>query len=426
MITKKNLLKLWLPLAIMWIVMALEQPLITSVISRLDDALNQLAAFGFSFAIALLIEGPVIQMLSAGTAVTPSKQSYRKILSIMNYIAVIATLVHLILCIPSVFRFISVDLMGLPEELLKSAYYCFVSLIPWAATIGYRRLWQGVMIKHGRSKYVPIVMYIRLIIAIVILLLGYIFKPFSGALLGGIALCVGVISGMISSYIFAKPCIEALPEEASYEMSFKGMLRFYIPLAITSWITLGVRPLLNFGIVKGLFPVESLAVWPVILAYIFLYTSICQSLQEIIIAEYKKENLKVLRSFVNNIATIMVVLYFAILMIKPLLNFWFFDVSKLPTSLSEFLTVPLLLFMVMPFLSASISWYRGVLVSTRKTTNITMGVFFNVLSMFIVIIFIPMFFKIPGVYLASLAYCFAYLVEASFLAISVRREKINQ
>ena len=425
MITKKKLFKLWLPLALMWIVMALESPMITSAISRLPDALNQLAAFGFSFALALLIEGPVIHMLSAGTAITTSVSSYKKLLSIQRFLAIVTTLIHIFLSITPVFRFMAVNIMSLPSELVQPAHQAFAVMIPWSATIGYRRLWQGVMIKHGRSKYVPIVMYIRITLAAIVLAIGLIFQPFDGALLGGITLTVGVISGMISAYIFAKPCLDALPKTDNSDINKNQMIAFYVPLAITSMINLGVRPLLNIGIVRGTFPIESLALWPIVLAYIFLYTSIAQSLQEIIIAEYKKENLRVVKSFVNTVAAVLVSTYIVIYLIRPLWELWFVNISSVPPELLVYLPVTLAIFMIMPLVSARISWFRAILVAERKTTSLTYAVFINVGTLLLIIYGLPHFVQIPGVYLASLAYLFSYLFESLFLFYRSRKLHIG-
>lgn len=418
-ITKKKLFLSWVPLALMWIVMASEQPMITSFISRLPDATNQLAAFGYSFALALFIEGPIVQMLSAGTAITKSISSYKKILTIMNVLAIITLVAHLIFCIPSVFYFAAEKIFDLPTELIDSAYWCFVLMIPWSPTIGYRRLWQGVMIKHGRSKYVPIVMYIRIAVAFVVLFVGLNFLNIRGALLGGITLTFGVISGMISAYIFVKPILKELPETDSENLNLKQMINFYIPLAFTSWITLGIRPLLNLGITRGLNPIESLAIWPVILAYLFLYTSISQSLQEIIIAEYKKENLKTIKSFVNIVAICITVIYVIVYLSKPILNLWFINISNLPTALLNYLPISLGLVLILPFTAAKIAYFRASLVSIRNTTSITIGVFINVISLMISIIVLPSILHLAGVYLASISYVISFLCEALFLFFRV-------
>ncbi|MGD1818602.1 MAG: hypothetical protein ACPKOI_01780 [Pleomorphochaeta sp.] len=418
-ITKRKLFLLWVPLAIMWIVMATEQPMITSFITRMPDATNQLAAFGYSFALALFIEGPVVQMLSAGTAIVKSISSYKKILRVMNFLSVITVTLHLILCIPFVFDFIAINLFNLPVNLLDSAYWCFVLLIPWAPTIGYRRLWQGVMIAHSRSKYVPIVMYVRIAIAFIILFIGTKLFNISGALLGGFTLSLGVISGMITAYVLAKPALDKLPETDNENLNFKQMVHFYIPLAITSWITLGVRPLLNLGITKGAFPVESLAIWPVILAYLFLYTSISQSLQEIIIAEYKKDNIKNLKGFVNIVAISLTVLFFVIYLNKSLLNIWFINVSRVPQNLLHYLPISLLLMSLIPFIGAKIAFYRATLVSIRDTSSITVGVFINVLTLLLSILILPLIFDVAGVYIASIAYALSFFMEVMYLLFRI-------
>jgi hypothetical protein len=252
-LTYKKLVKLWSPLAVMWVVMALEQPAITAAISRLPSATTELACFGFAFSLALLIEGPVVQMLSAGTALSGNLGSYKKILKVMNHLALITLCLHLLLCIPAVFRFVAINIMYLPPALLNHSYICFVILIPWTPAIGYRRLWQGVMIKGEKSKQVPYVMYLRLTSAAIISTLGVIFHPFPGAILGGVTLSIGVLVGTFAAYYFAKPLIKDLKvNEKEDNLSYKGTVNFYIPLAITSTVTLGVRPLLNYGINKVL------------------------------------------------------------------------------------------------------------------------------------------------------------------------------
>ena len=420
-ITKKKLFLAWIPLAIMWIVMAVEQPLITSVISRLPDATKQLAAFGYSFALALFIEGPVVQMLSAGTAIVKSKNSYKKILKVMNTLGIITVIAHAFFSIPAIFNFTAEKIFFLPEELRSSAYWCFFLMLPWSPAVGYRRLWQGVMIKHGKSKQVPIVMYIRIAVAVATLFMGLYLKTIPGAVVGGLSLSLGVIAGMISAYGYAKSILKDLDETDSENLNLKQMVRFYIPLGVTSWVTLGVRPLLNLGITRGLNPVESLAIWPVVLAYLFLYTSITQSLQEIIISEYKKENLKTINSFVNIVSICITAIYLIVYLAKPLQNIWFVNISKLPTELLVYLPLSLALVMILPIVSGRIAYYRAILVSIRNTASITLGVFINVGTLIIATIILPLVLKVSGVYIAALSYMVAFVFEVTFLYFRVHK-----
>lgn len=420
-LNEKQLFQLWVPLALMWLVMAAEQPAVTSIISRLSNPTVELAAFGHAFALALMIEGPVVQMLSAGTALGRSRDSYRKLLAIMHMLAGGTTMIHLLFCIPSVFRWVSLDVMNLPVELYGPAYKAFVSMIPWSAAVGYRRLWQGVMIRGGRSREVPYIMYIRMGTAALVLGTGLALKNVPGAMLGGMTLSIGVISGMIAAWLYVRPVLEELPASSEQPLRFSKVISFYIPLALTSLITLGVRPLLNLGIAKGLYPLQSLALWPVVLAYMFIYTSISLSMQEIVIAQLTPESVPLLRRFTRKVALGMSGI-FLLIFVSPLWKLWFITLSGLPESLLEFLPITLGILIIMPYLAGTISYYRGVLVTASKTRIISTGVFLNAGSLFLLLLFSTRFFPVPGIYAAAGSYVSAFIIEASFLHVQSRRQ----
>ena len=69
----------------------------------------------------------------------------------------------------------------------------FIVMAPFSAAVGYRRLWQGVLIRHGKTWVVPVSMISRLVILAVVLGLGFSRWSLSGALLASIALSLGVL-----------------------------------------------------------------------------------------------------------------------------------------------------------------------------------------------------------------------------------------
>ena len=77
-------------------------------------------------------------------------------------------------------------------------------MIPWAGTIGYRRLYQGILIRYGKTKEISYTMVIRLLLTMSSLFIGHALGGLSGADLGAFALIMGVIGGMGASYFFAK------------------------------------------------------------------------------------------------------------------------------------------------------------------------------------------------------------------------------
>ena len=62
-----------------WLMMSIEGPFVAAIIARLDDPKYNLAAFGVAFAVAILVESPVIMILSASTALVAGPLSYRRL-----------------------------------------------------------------------------------------------------------------------------------------------------------------------------------------------------------------------------------------------------------------------------------------------------------------------------------------------------------
>ena len=69
-LTQKTILAFWIPLAATWLMMSLEGPYLSALIARLAEPKFNLAAYGIAFSLALIIEAPVIMMMSASTAVS--------------------------------------------------------------------------------------------------------------------------------------------------------------------------------------------------------------------------------------------------------------------------------------------------------------------------------------------------------------------
>ena len=78
-LTQKRILQFWAPLAATWLMMALEGPILTSFIARLADSTLNLAAYGVAHPLAMLIESPIIMMLSASIALVKDAESLKKL-----------------------------------------------------------------------------------------------------------------------------------------------------------------------------------------------------------------------------------------------------------------------------------------------------------------------------------------------------------
>jgi hypothetical protein len=75
-LSQRSILAFWTPLAATWVMMATEGPFIAAVIARLPDPTYNLAAHGVAFALAVLIEAPVMMLMSAATSLVRDRTSF--------------------------------------------------------------------------------------------------------------------------------------------------------------------------------------------------------------------------------------------------------------------------------------------------------------------------------------------------------------
>ena len=389
-LTYGRIFRLWLPLAATWLMMSIEGPFLAALIARLPDPIFNLAAFGVAFSFATIAEAPIIMILSASTALVKDLDSYRRLRNFSFTLNLAVTVVILLGLHPLVFDWIARDLIGLPDSVAELTHRALLLLVPWPAAIGYRRFYQGILIRQGLTRRVAMGTVIRVIgmsgAALVL------FRDFElpGALVGAGALSVGVVLEAIGTRFMAfgvRERIErALSNSAGETLTLRRIADFYFPLALTSVIALGVQPTMIFFLGGSRQALDSLAVLPVITSLTFLFRSIGLSYQEagIALLDGTRENFRRISTF----AAVMGVAATAglgLIAFTPLVHVWFRDVSGLSPELSDFAILPLRIFATIPFFSMQLAYQRAILVFGRATRSITLSTMIEVATIVLVL-----------------------------------------
>ncbi|MCJ7579973.1 MAG: hypothetical protein MUP98_05495, partial [Candidatus Aminicenantes bacterium] len=288
-LTQKQILIFWIPLAATWLMMATEGPFLAAIIARLNAPKINLAAYGVAFSIALLVEAPIIMLMSAATALVKDRDSYLKLRNFSYSLNGFISLLMLFVLFPPVFKLITRNLMGLPEEVSRITHIATAIMLPWPAAIGFRRFYQGILIRSHLTRRVAYGTILRLVAMATTGLVCYVYFQPSGAVVGAMALSVGVTVEAFASRIMVHSSIKMLCKEESTplrseQLSYKSIFTFYYPLALTSILNLGVFPMVTFFMAQSRMPLESLAVLPVINSLVFILRSLGLSFQEVGIA----------------------------------------------------------------------------------------------------------------------------------------------
>tara|TARA_Y100000294_G_scaffold117498_1_gene109047 strand:- start:1707 stop:2366 length:660 start_codon:yes stop_codon:yes gene_type:complete len=147
---------------------------------------------------------------------------------------------------------------------------------------------------------------------------------------------------------------------------------FYVPLAMTAMLTMGIQPMVTFFMGQSRMAVESLAVLPVINGLTFVFRCLGLSFQEvgIVLLGPRMEHVRPIRDF-GLLLAMATSLGLALIAFGPLAAVWFGGISGLSVALTNFAIMPLRLMVPLPALSVVLSLERAVLVASRRTTSIT-------------------------------------------------------
>jgi hypothetical protein len=422
-LTLQKIFVFWSPLAATWLMMSIEGPFLAAIIARLSEPKYNLAAYGVAYSFALIIEAPVIMIMSASIALVKDRDSFLKMRNFTYTLNGIITLVMIIIIIPPVFYTITEDLIKLPTEVAQLTHKACIILLPWPGAIGYRRFFHGILIRTNYTKRVAYGTVIRLLTMSSVSLITYLFFQIDGAILGALALSTAVtFEGLASRFMARGPvkCFLQMNKNSAEigRLTFKEIYHFYYPLALTSILGLGVHPMVTFFLGQSRMSLESLAVFPVVSSLVFIFRGIGLSFQEVGIALIgnNNENYRDLRNFAACLGFGLISLL-AIISFTPLSYVWYHHISGLSMELTNFAIIPTRILTIIPGLTVLLSFQRSVLVKHRYTKQITIATLMEVTTILVVLMVTIRLFDFIGVIAAALAFLIGRLLANGYLFI---------
>ncbi len=368
----------WAPLAASWLLMAVELPMLSAVVARLPHPKVHLAAYGgVVFPLALLIEAPVIMLLGASTALSKDWASYRLGWKYMMGSGALLTALHAAVAFTPLYDWVVVRGLGVPQAVVEPARLGLRLMLPWTWSIAYRRYHQGVLIRFGRSWVVGVGTGVRLLADATVLGLGYLRGDWPGVAVAAGAVASGVMAEAVFVGVLVRPVLNGPLRQApavTPSLTWRAFFAFYIPLAMTSLLTLLINPLGSAAISRMPQALASLAVWPVVSGVLFMLRSLGVAYNEVVVAWLEHPgSVRPLRRFAVGLSVTVTGLLL-LLAATPLANWWFGRVSGLPTDLRDLARLAVWGALPWPAMAVWQSWYQGALLHARRTRGVTEAV----------------------------------------------------
>lgn len=423
-ISLKDVFQLWLPLAGSWLLMGVESPMLAAFVARMVSPEITLATWGsLVYPISLVVEGPIIMLLTASTALAKDLFAYQKLFKYMILMSLTLSLIHILIAFTPLFFFVAEDLMNVPKSLLLPGRIGLQIMTPWTLMIAWRRLNQGVMIRHGSSNMVAIGTFIRLASLVLVLSYGRWFTSFSGIIVGASAVAIAVTAEAIYAQVAVRRILKDMSHQSieSNQITRKSFMKFYLPLAITPLASLLIHPVGAAGMSRMPEALPSLAAWPVVYGLVFITRSLGFAFNEVVVALLPRPNGKLELLRFTRILAISTSAFLALLALTPLGSFWFLYVSGLSEELAYLSSVTLIFAILMPGYQAYQAWYSGLLINENKTSGISYAVLIYAIIAIIGLWIGAHRATFPGIYWAVNVFVFAGLSQTLYLRHSYKK-----
>ena len=399
--------------------MSMEGTILASFIARLPFDTRNLAAYGVAVALAMFIESPVIHLLSTSVALARDRASMIALRTFAYRISIIVTAGMVVVSIPWVYNIVTNDVLHLPPSVATLMYWGFVSMIPWPAAIGYRRFYQGLLIRNGRTRLVAYGTIVRLITmlcsAITLMLIGTI----PGVLVGTLSLTIGVMCEAAMTKYMVRDVLKMYERAVVMEgdgISTAEIVRFWLPLAATSAFGFAVTPMLAYFMSRAPDPLSSLAVLPVVDSFVFFFRSFGFSYQEVGVALIgdKQQNYAAVRRVGFGIVICTTVILAAIAF-TPLLGMVYTGLYGLQPQLAGFAKVPTMVLVVLPSIAVAYSLYRSVLISARQNVKVTISTVLEVGGIALIMVLLVTFTELNGALAAAISMTLGRIISTIYL-----------
>lgn len=437
-----SLLLFYLPLGFSGLMMTLDQPVVNAVLNRFPNPDTSVAALRVAFSLALVYEASHISMIDASTALSDDLRVFYMLRRFYMIIAVVLLVVASLFVFTPLYDMVVLGLMNIPREVAGAAHPAFIVFLLWPIPIGWRRLYQGALIRHGHPKPVGAGGIVRLgsLAASLVFFswFGTSVVRIEPAAIGVLAMLTSVTAESAAVQGWTTRVLRTIPagEGKRPALSYRDLWRFVFPLSATSVMSTLVQPALTAGIASaavawaspngGVVAVASYAIaWSVA----FLVFGPTLSMTQASIAWHSSPDPRTRRLGPRVILAVGVglALLVTIITFTPLAYGLFTVVLQSPDETARMAAVVARWLLPMPLLHATSFMLRGRLIAHGDPRAVRRAQFFDLLAMLGMILLATsapvasLLHGLPAAPAAALAYNLMLCVDISILLFSLRR-----
>ena len=407
----------WWPLVASTLLDAIETPVQLAVLARLSQSEINLAAYsGVVRTLAITIAAPASFLLPAAIALGRGQEARRKLRCFSAWLGGIATAVHALVAFTPLYDLVVGRWIGVPAEIIAPARLGMMLMTPWAWIVACRSLNQGLLIRSGQARDVSSGTLLRLGVGGVALWGGCWLRGVSGILVVVAAALIGAAAQVAFLVWRVQRAQKAERDETTAApLTWRALLAFYLPLALTELISVPVYPLRSAALSRMPFPLDSLAVYSVVYNIASILASAGRAYHDVVVALLSGPRaMRALSRFALGLAGALTLLL-AIVAATPLAEVVLARVAALPASLIDLARWGLWAALLYPGLLVFHSLVQGVLVRFRLTRGVPEGLVVYLLTSSLVLGLGVIWRRVAGLYVVWLSIQLGFLAETIWM-----------
>jgi hypothetical protein len=414
----KDLFKTWWPIAISWVLLALEPMFFSSIISRYPNAKVNLAAYGnVAWMIPIVIQSPIMLIQAASASLCKDKETFYKLRKFANWMGVGLTTLHVLIAVTPLYFFVVRTILNVPEEVVVVARQGLIFMIPWAGSISYRRFHQGILVRFGHTRRMSFGTILRLIsdvacVALLSLIPGINGLAVATAAQGFSVFLEGAYVGIVTQPVIKKELKSNNGEEI---ISWKSFAKYYTPFMLNSIIFILYNPMNSAAMGRLPFALASLATWPVVNGFAHMINNLGQACREVTLTYIRHEGaFPIIRRFCLIVGVISLVIL-SLFCFTPLFNWYLTVVVSLPSDLIQYAKITLMLLIPVGLTFSLSNMFTGLIAFSGKTISLLTSTIVMLLVVFIGLMAAIILQPFEGIYAVAGVYLIASIVQLGWL-----------
>ncbi len=414
----KSIFYLWFPLALSFELMMLEGPSVQAAMGRLPQAQINLAAWGLTMSLSLLVESPIIMLLATAIALVKNADTFHALRRFMLELIAFCTALTFLVAYTPLFDFVAGRLMGQPRAIVEAARPAMRIMLFWTAAIGWRRFYQGMLVGHGHTRMVTFGTVFRLVATVVVAVSLTRMGSVPGVQVGAWALMVAVVTEAIATTLFARPVLRddvfPIADTGVEPLTQRAILKFHAPLAATTLLTLLAMPMASAALARLPNAEITLAAAPVAFMLLLVMRGWAFALQEITVAQSRDPKARPVLARFSILVGLVTSAVTAVIAFTPFLELYLGAVIHSPTGLWSHVRIAVGIGCLLPLITALGSWARGLLVAAGNTKAVYRGMAIN-LATHGILLYSGVLLHLPGMWVAAGSFTVAAIVEFGYL-----------